>query len=242
MQLSRLRWGDGPKSALLVHGLSSSAAGWWRLAPALASLGYEVTAPDLRGHGETGPADSYELTNYGADLVELGDGWDVAIGHSVGGAAVAVASDQRPQWARQLVLLDPALWFPPDPETEAELTRPFRMPFTTEAVMRANPTWHAEDARIKAEALRQTSAEIVTATFRQNLPWNLIPLIAGLPVRMLILGADPARGALVPGALGDGLAALSKHIDYKSIRHASHSLHRDEFDAVLAAMSEWLTS
>lgn len=241
MMLAQQRWGEGPRQALLVHGLSSSAAGWWRLGPALADLGFSVTAPDLRGHGNSGPAASYELASYAADLLELAGPWDVAIGHSLGGAAVILGAVAQPEWTRRAVLLDPAVWMPPDPETEALLTSPFRMPLTPEAVMEANPTWHAEDARIKAEALRSTSIEVVLDTFRANLPWNIVPQLAQIPVPTLIVGADPALGALVPRSLGDGLAALAENVEYVWIRHASHSVHRDEFDATWAAVSEWLT-
>ncbi len=233
-------WGDGPKTALLVHGLSSSAAGWWRLAPALASHGYRITAPDLRGHGNTGPAPSYQLKDYAADLVELPGTWDCVIGHSLGGAAAAIASQQL-GWARSMVLLDPALWVADDPEAEADMTRSFRGPPTAAAVMKQNPTWHPEDARIKAEAIQQTSVEVAVATIRQNRPWNVVPIVAGVSIPTLILGADPARDALVPRALGEGLAAMSDLIEYQWVRHASHSLHRDEFDAAWSALSEWLS-
>lgn len=241
MRLAQQRWGEGPRTALLVHGLSSSAAGWWRLGPALATLGYRVTAPDLRGHGATGPAGDYLLASYAADLLEMAGTWDTVIGHSLGGSAVAVAAAERSDWTRTMVLLDPALWIASDPETEAALSSPFRGSMTVEAVMEANPTWHPEDARIKAEALRQTSADVATATIRQNLPWNLVPLVAGVSVPTLIVGADPDRDALVPRALGEGLSALSDLIDYEWVRYACHSLHRDEFDATWAVLSEWLS-
>lgn len=242
MHLTRQSWDGGPGKALLVHGLSSSAAGWWRFAPALASLGYEVTAPDLRGHGATGPADSYRLADYATDLVDIQGSWDLVVGHSLGGAAAAIAAEEHPQWTQRMIMLDPAVWLPSDPETEAELATPFRSPLTVEAVMEANPTWHPNDARFKAEALRQTSAEVVTATLRENLPWNLIPLLTQLSIPTLIVGADPARDAYVPRALGEGLAALSSSIEYRWVRYASHSLHRDEFDATWEIVSEWLGS
>lgn len=242
MRLARRRWDGGPGRALLVHGLSSSAAGWWRVAPAVVTLGYEVTAPDLRGHGATGPADTYRLSDHAEDILEMETRWDLVVGHSLGGAVAAIAAEQRPDWAQRLVLLDPAVWFSSDPETEAELSRPFRSPLTAEAVMMDNPTWHPHDAQVKAEALRQTSAEVVTATLRDNLPWNIVPSLTRLTVPTLVVGADPAQGALIPRALGEGLAALSDWIDYRWIRHASHSIHRDEFDSLWTVVSEWLDS
>ena len=39
---------------LLIHGVTSSAANWWRLGPALAASGRRAVAVDLPGHGHTG--------------------------------------------------------------------------------------------------------------------------------------------------------------------------------------------
>ena len=38
LDLSIRSWGSGPKQALLLHGISSNAEGWWRVGPALAEL------------------------------------------------------------------------------------------------------------------------------------------------------------------------------------------------------------
>ena len=70
--------------ALLIHGLSSNSSTWWRIRAALEADGWEVTAPDLRGHGTSAPAASYRLTDYAADLPT--GPWDLIIGHSLGGA------------------------------------------------------------------------------------------------------------------------------------------------------------
>ena len=67
MHLATTTWGDGHRRALFLHGISSNAAGWWRLGPDLAALGFTVVAPDLRGHGETGRAADYLLESYRDD-------------------------------------------------------------------------------------------------------------------------------------------------------------------------------
>jgi alpha-beta hydrolase superfamily lysophospholipase len=52
VHLNTYRWGVGnDRKALLVHGLAGSGATWWQIAQGLAASGFEVTAPDLRGHG-----------------------------------------------------------------------------------------------------------------------------------------------------------------------------------------------
>ncbi len=52
---SALTWGEPRgRPLLLVHGVTASAAGWWRVGPALAATGRRVVAVDLPGHGQTG--------------------------------------------------------------------------------------------------------------------------------------------------------------------------------------------
>ena len=52
---SALAWGDpAARPLLLIHGVTSSAAVWWRLGPALAATGRRVVAVDQAGHGRTG--------------------------------------------------------------------------------------------------------------------------------------------------------------------------------------------
>ena len=52
---SAISWGDpAARPLLLIHGVTSSAATWWRVGPALAASGRRVVAVDLPGHGRTG--------------------------------------------------------------------------------------------------------------------------------------------------------------------------------------------
>ena len=47
---SALVWGEpAARPLLLIHGVTSSAATWWRVGPALAAAGYRVTAVDQAG-------------------------------------------------------------------------------------------------------------------------------------------------------------------------------------------------
>lgn len=240
MKLSVETFGSGPKRALLLHGISSNAAGWWRVGPALAALGYHVTSPDLRGHGNSAAGDSYRLADHAADVAELGAGWDLVLGHSMGGAvAVLLAGDA---FAKRLILEDPALLVPATEESRIWLTRAYNQPITVEAILDANPRWHPEDARIKADALLQSSVGMVEQTIADNPDWNVMAQTLELAVPTLLVGGDPDRGALVPVALGRSIAAQVPSVDYQMIGGASHSLHRDEFDAFMVVIEEWLAA
>ncbi len=238
LTLAVTTWDGGRRSALLLHGLSSNGAGWWRLGPELAEAGFRVVAPDLRGHGESPPGGDYRLESYAGDVLALGDRWDLVVGHSLGGAIALVAAARHARhWAR-LVLEDPVLVVEDIDATVDWIRESFTPPLTADAVHARNPSWHPEDARIKAAALAASDVEVAERTFRQNDPWDVTPLLTGVEVPTLILGA--ATGALVPPELGARLAASNDLISFQTVAGSSHSMHRDRYGDFLAAILSFL--
>ncbi len=237
IDIAAVGWGDGPRRALLLHGIGSNKEGWWRVGPALAALGYSVTAIDLRGHGHSSKADRYLLADFASDVDGSGP-WDLLLGHSLGGAIAAILAS-RPGFAEHLVLEDPALFLPDPDVTLPLLTEEYAHPLDADTQRALNPTWHPEDARIKAEALSQCGRDVVEAILRDNGGWNLVADVAGLEIPTLVIGAgiDP----ITPPALGEGLAALSSMITFVQVPDSSHSIHRDEFEPMMAAVRGWLT-
>ncbi|MGW0913824.1 alpha/beta hydrolase [Streptomyces sp. NPDC002784] len=70
----------------------SDSRGWSRVAPAIAGHGYRVVAVDLPGHGAGGPAPVSTPTALAAALLDTQPGApDVAVGHSLGSAALLLA-------------------------------------------------------------------------------------------------------------------------------------------------------
>lgn len=233
-------WGAGEPTALLVHGLSSSKEGWWRVGPALAEAGYTVTAPDLRGHGEAPKDGSMSIDQHAADLMALGGPWDVVLGHSLGGAAVIRAAVANPHWTKRLILEDPALVVPDPDAARAELLVDFDHPLTGPEQERLNTTWHPTDCEIKAEALAVSGPTAVERTMDENPDWNLVAEAVDLAVPTLLIGADPDQGAIVPPALGSSLTELNERITYTWVPGATHSMHRDEFAAFMSVILDWL--
>src|SRR5215211_7478976 len=97
MTFSSLEWGDSGAPLLLLHGITSSARGWWRVAPELVALGYHVYALDMPGHGESQLGDTHQIDQIAARVGAVVEALQLAnlavIGHSWGGAvALALAA------------------------------------------------------------------------------------------------------------------------------------------------------
>jgi pimeloyl-ACP methyl ester carboxylesterase len=133
------RWVDGPAGrlfvhtagaagtpVLLLHGLAGRGAHWEAQLAALAGS-CRVAAPDLRGHGRSGPpADAdWSLAGYVADALAVADalGFDrfVLAGHSLGAAVATELAAAHPDRVLALGLVDPGGDVSDDPGLEATL-------------------------------------------------------------------------------------------------------------------------
>lgn len=103
--------GDGPKTALLVHGWAGSSRQYRRMALRLADVGIRSVVIDLPGHGiEAGRstdviefAQAIEITAQNLGKIDL------IVAHSFGAIATSMAM-QNSLRAERLVLLAPGLW------------------------------------------------------------------------------------------------------------------------------------
>ena len=239
--LPRLSWGDphGPQ-ALLAHGLGSDGALMWRYGVALADAGWHAVAVDLRGHGDAPRSLDYRLSSYAADLAGTvparGGAWDAVVGHSLGGASSTLASAQRPDWTRRLVLIDPAIALS---EHDREVVRvsqeqSFADP-SIDAVRAAHPDWHPIDVELKARATQRASRWAVEQTSLQNAVWDVRPAAAALTVPTHVVGADPAVHSIFTGALAAEVLR-NPVVTMSVVEGAGHSPHRDRPEAAVAAV------
>ena len=238
-ELPTTTWGDptADRRALLIHGLTSSGATWWRVAGSLAEDGWHVTAVDLRGNGDAPTAERYGFADYAGDLP--GEGWNLVVGHSLGGAVAAVAA-ARPGFAERVVLLDPALELPSH-ELDGLLAGELRELALDEAGFRdLRPTWHPLDVAYKAAATAKATARMVERTIADNTPWNVLREAEALPVPTLVVGGDHAVYSMLPTASALALVAANPLIDYRVVEGSGHSPHRDRPEATLALLREWL--
>ncbi|MGF1665656.1 MAG: alpha/beta fold hydrolase [Acidimicrobiia bacterium] len=101
--------GDGP-DLILMHGITENRTAWGATRQRLARLG-RVIAVDLRGHGDSDPADTYALDAMAADVKavadEVGAGLPTLVGHSLGGFVASVYAAAYP--TRTVVNIDQPL-------------------------------------------------------------------------------------------------------------------------------------
>ncbi|MEX1171406.1 MAG: alpha/beta fold hydrolase [Chloroflexota bacterium] len=229
---SALTWGDpGARPLLLIHGVTSSAATWWRLGPALAATERRVIAVDLPGHGLTGHwTGHHRFRDNAADVAafaraaELEDEDLEVIGHSWGAmtAAALPAAGLRPA---TIVLLDPPavphaviseMAADPDERTYDDLDE------AVAAVRRDNPAWPDGDVLAKAEALTQLDEAAARSVLLDNGDWDggladlADPAAAG--IRIAIVRGEPAFGGML---LDDALPAFEARIG----RGRIHTIH-----------------
>lgn len=235
-------WNPGAaRRVLLVHGLGSDSGTVWRLAEAVAAAGATAVAPDLRGHGLSPTTHDHRVEAYAADVAELADGWDLAVGHSLGGAVVATLC-ARPGFAARALLLDPVL------DLDATVRGPLRDELrgevggalTAERLAATQPSWSAEDRHRKLLASALVSPRTVELTLDHNDPWDLTAAVEQWRCPVTVLAADPARGALLTPAQVGRLAPVAPDATWDTVAGAGHSVHRDDPDAVCAVVERLL--
>lgn len=245
LTLPRLVWGDGPRRALLVHGLGSSGALMWRIGTALADAGWQATAVDLRGHGDAPRALDYSVAAYGADVAavrpEDGGEWDAVIGHSLGGASSVVAATSASGWAGRLVLIDPAIHVAGRDEgiIRRSQKRAFASP-DVETVRAEHPEWHPQDVELKVDAVVRASRWAVEQTSVQNDPWDVREHAARLGIPTHIVGADPEVYSLFTGDLARSVLE-NPHVTMSIVSGAGHSPHRDRPEETIRQIMEALS-
>jgi pimeloyl-ACP methyl ester carboxylesterase len=232
MDLALHATGDGPRTALLIHGLIDDHGTWHDVIPELVTRGYRVLAPDLRGHGHSDRCDDYRLAEFAEDLVQtLPAGADLAIGHSLGGLALSGAVGRlRPARA---VYSDPAFALAEVPAWRAAEMAEMLVNPNRDRIWSENPRWSERALGYEMAALarfdRAAAVTLTEMTSRTFLPES--PLVPSLVVL-----ADPS-GVVPPGAAAQLRAS---GFEVVAVPGAGHAIHLDDLAGFLAALDGWL--
>ena len=219
-------WGAGERVAVLLHGITSSSATWWKVGPAIAARGYRVLAPDLRGHGESGRG-TYSVSAWAEDVLEtVPRSPELALGFSLGGLVLAAAVERLAP--RRAVYEDPA-WFLSGDRTLAAERFLARKNWTLEDIRTLYPRWEPESyaASLRSIALWDTETVRLEADFTEP----------GRPrVPSLVITADPSE--LIPPSRAAELRALG--FEVRAVPNTGHVVHNDDFAGFWAGLEDWL--
>ena len=243
--MDRLRWtppGGTRGTAVLLHGMMSLGATWWRIGPALSMDGWDVTALDMAGHGDAPPVGGPLTPDVLVErvLTAVPGTVDLLVGHSLGGMTAAAAQARRPGLARAVVLEDPAggqRGADADAVLAAGVDRDVASARADrEAMLRrsadGNPAWADEDVEHDVEGVEKAQADAVTSGLRGgHWRWSLPDLIAAGGAPTLVLAATDGS-ALVDGVREGVRAAVGP--DRFVELPGGHCLHRDLPDRWLA--------
>jgi pimeloyl-ACP methyl ester carboxylesterase len=200
----------------------------WELGEGLAAAGWSAVAVDLPGHGGSGPAASYCFADVVGTLAEqLGGGWDLVVGHSLGGAVAAALLAAHPGTAARALLVDPALVVADDDADGlvAEFERD-RVTQTEDAVAAAHPHWHPRTVAERVRSTRSTDGAAVAGWAAQNRPWDVRGAARAVPVPVHVL--VPTSEAVVTAPLVEELSGGTRAPwTFETVPGTTHSVHRD---------------
>ncbi|MYT27900.1 MULTISPECIES: alpha/beta hydrolase [unclassified Streptomyces] len=230
MQLHTHEWGTGDRIAVLIHGIMSDHRTWHRVGPALAARGYRVLAVDLRGHGRS-PRGEYAPELFADDLVDtLPAGVEVALGHSLGGLALALAVERlRP---RRAVYSDPAWSTGPRRDVDPAAFVTFKK--ADPGVVRYfNPRWDDADVEIELATLADwdtgTALALSEGRLRDRTPERPV-----VPSLVQLAG----EGFLFTEEAGKELAG--RGFEVRTVHGAGYTIHRDDLTGFLAGLEGWI--
>lgn len=257
--------GPGP-TIVLVHGGGDNAATWHELLPRLAEHG-RVLALDLAGHGRSddpppgGPVsfhDDVARLLDGLGLDEGDDGRILLVGHSLGSPVALAVAAHRPVTA--VLTLDGAPHagifgqlpaFDADEHrrrmramgfgavrTEAELDDLVHASDHPEQVRRAHLP--IGDGRYHARPSLEETVRMAERGRRSDNPYLDLRLYANVAVRTIVLQANQGNQADVRDAVEELLGA-NPLVDLRWV-DASHSIHWDRPDDVVAAVAELVST
>lgn len=195
--------GPARSRMVLLHGIMSSAATWWRIGPALTARGWQVEALDLPAHGNSprpGLPLTLEVLAEGVASQQTGPA-DVLAGHSLGAITALAVAGRHPALARALILEDPpATAVASDPALAEGIARDAALAHSDRSALlrrerQANPRWLDVDVEGSVAGIAAADSTAITSGLRGPLRWNLPGLAAAAPIPTLLLAAPAGPGS-----------------------------------------------
>ncbi|MFD4411263.1 MULTISPECIES: alpha/beta fold hydrolase [unclassified Streptomyces] len=222
--------GDGDRTAVLIHGGMADHGTWHAVTSHLVRQGYRVLAPDLRGHGRSARG-AYRPAALAEDLTEsLPTGADIAIGHSLGGLALALAVGQLAP--RRVVYSDPGFRLNGMGNSVPKGLHAMVDQASRESIQRANPRWSKAD--VKAELAGFALFDRAFLPHIESFDGDYLPAPPAVP--SLVQLADPSL--TIDAATAELLR--SRGFEITVVAGAGHCIHRDDFQGFIESLRGWI--
>lgn len=245
VQLPSIAWGsaNATKRALLVHGLGSDSQTMWKIGEFLSSQGWLAIAVDQRGHGVAPRASRYRIEDYAEDLLGFprSGSWDVAIGHSIAGASLVLAATSEPNFAKRLIMIDPALFANETDRSGVMQGQVFNhLELTIAEQAKRNPGWHQQDIELSVRASKTASLFALQHSVIDNPDWDVLEEAKKVTVPTLVVQGDPGVLARYTNEHAALLESANKNFSRTMIPGTGHNPHRDQPTEFCVRIGEWL--
>jgi len=245
-KLHYYRTGGSKTPLVLLHGITDDGLCWTPVAEVLANQ-HDVIMVDLHGHGKSDAPDQgydYKTMATGvADLIKgLGLENPVVLGHSMSAMAALTLAALELKLPRAIILEDPpAFWHVGLPTQEnldarvgmrtwmRDLKRKTRDDLL-ESVRIENPAWSEAELDPWADAKHRFSLKITQLIDNPDaVPSNFPELLQQITCPVLLITADPQRGAILTDEDVAELEKFVPHLKREHIPGAGHNIHREQF-------------
>jgi pimeloyl-ACP methyl ester carboxylesterase len=249
--------------ALLLHGLGSNRRTWDWMATKISGR-MRVLAYDHRGHGGSSHVPgTYTLEYYVSDAIAFCDNVigqpSVIVGHSLGGIVALSVAQRRPELLRALLVEDPPL-----AHTRAENRGFFSLLHQAtcemhdrgapieeyESMMKVVPSPNGagsfadvlgpDRTRARAEGLASLDPDVFLPLLDGSAMADATPDAAITCPVVVVLRADPRFGATFSAEDETRLLSVDPHAQVKMIEGASHFIHDEQPERVLAELDALL--
>ncbi|MGH2486750.1 MAG: alpha/beta fold hydrolase [Ktedonobacterales bacterium] len=250
VKLRYVTWGSPSqpdRTIIAIHGITANSQAFLALGPALATQGWHVIAPDLRGRGLSDkPAHGYGVPFHANDLLSLCDALGLGVTHLVGhslGAYIAVyLGALYPRRIVKMVLVDGGGKIPEDAyETIAKSTKRLGVVYPSldeflngqrsQSIYQWNDLWDRYYRYDIEEVPGGVRSRVSPATMAEEAATNaalrMDTLTEAVKVPALIARATvgtlgPDRGFILPAAEAERMRRVMPHSHYVEIPGVNH--------------------
>ncbi|WP_165956794.1 alpha/beta fold hydrolase [Kribbella antibiotica] len=238
--------GEG-EPVLLINGLGSCSASWFRVLPALRD--YRVITFDNRGVGRTGHRpEPFDLATLASDAIAVLDAAGVTRAHvlglSMGGLIAQEFALSHPDRVSSLMLVSthagiPHLTVAASAVATMAALPPGERSRALAPLLYVDQTPAAEIARDEEVASAiPTTSEGLRSQLVAAAPWDRYADLHQLAVPVLVLHGREDR--LVPLSAGEKLAAAIPHSELVVVETAGHRLFTDQTTTAMDAIADFL--